>query len=651
MRAISIRSAAAILFFEITRAMWAQCPPGSPPTIQTVTSPTSTQATSCIQTSGAITVAGSSFVIYHAGTTVYLMPGFDAKAGTSGTAFMASVGPVVTTTSLPIGIVAISYSAILSAVEGSSGGPFQWSAVGLPTGITLASSGAISGTPQSAGIYQVSVIATDIYGNSSPPQSLSLTIAGVAITTTSLPGGTVATSYSQQLSASGGHPYPGPAYQWNVSSGTLPAGLNIAASTGTISGSPSISGSSSFSVTATDSVGSVSSPQPLTITVSGGFGITTQALPSGTTGISYGPVALAASGGSGNYSWSATGLPSCLAISSSGTISGTCQSTSSSTVNVTVVDHSNNGSASRAFPLVIGNSTISITTSSLPDGTVNSAYGPLTMTALGGTGSYTWNASGLPSGLSLSSSGMLSGTPQTSSGSPFPINITATDTAQSSGSRAYQLEIGSTSSGAGYYLSREYIRLGARLIAIENSSIPTPTQPTGTQSGNLNIPYTYSTGGSGSGVQYTFYWGDTTSTVLPVGTTSTAHSWTTGGNYSITAKAMLTINSTISSGASAPLTVTISGGAETVSAPTYISGVQSGASGSTFRIPPGAQYPLQATRCSISLTGVTERPVRGLPKAPPRPVMRGRLWAPIQLRRWRDPSTLLFNLATAVLIR
>jgi hypothetical protein len=68
------------------------------------------------------------------------------------------------------------------------------------------------------------------------------------------------------------------------------------------------------------------------------------------------------------------------------------------------------------------------TPASLGAWTINRVYPPTTVTATGGTGSYTWNASGLPGGMSIDpSTGIVSGTP-TASGS-FPVTVTVTDTA------------------------------------------------------------------------------------------------------------------------------------------------------------------------------------------------------------------------------
>ena len=83
---------------------------------------------------------------------------------------------------------------------------------------------------------------------SSPPDGFAVT-SGFAVTTTSLPGATIGTAYSQTLAASGGTA----PYTWSVSVGALPAGLRLAAATGVISGTPTTAGTASFTVTATDS--------------------------------------------------------------------------------------------------------------------------------------------------------------------------------------------------------------------------------------------------------------------------------------------------------------------------------------------------------------------------------------------------------------
>jgi hypothetical protein len=88
----------------------------------------------------------------------------------------------------------------------------------------------------------------------SATKSLSITInaAPLVITTSSLPGGTVGSTYTASLAATGGRaPY---SWSWSPAVGSqLPPGLTLNATTGQISGTPTADGSFSFVVTVTDS--------------------------------------------------------------------------------------------------------------------------------------------------------------------------------------------------------------------------------------------------------------------------------------------------------------------------------------------------------------------------------------------------------------
>ncbi len=70
----------------------------------------------------------------------------------------------------------------------------------------------------------------------------------VKITNASLGTGTVGSAYSATLNTSGDQGV----VTWEVSSGTLPTGLTLNASTGVISGTPTTPGSSTFTIKATD---------------------------------------------------------------------------------------------------------------------------------------------------------------------------------------------------------------------------------------------------------------------------------------------------------------------------------------------------------------------------------------------------------------
>lgn len=73
------------------------------------------------------------------------------------------------------------------------------------------------------------------------------------------------------------------------------------------------------------------------------------------------------------------------------------------------------------------NTNVTITTTTLPDGTVGTAYSQ-TLAASGGFPPYTWalTTGTLPDGLSISTAGAITGTPTTSG--PQTVTVTATDT-------------------------------------------------------------------------------------------------------------------------------------------------------------------------------------------------------------------------------
>lgn len=164
--------------------------------------------------------------------------------------------------------------------------------------------------------------------------------------------------------------------------------------------------------------------------------------------VAYGPVNLAASGGTAPYTFSvsAGALPAGITLSSAGVLSGT--PTTSGTFNFTVsVTDAGSATASRSYSLTIAAPTIVVGPSSLPNATFGAAYSQ-TLTATGGASPSTFavTAGSLPGGLTLSSAGVLSGTP-TAAGT-FNFVATATDANGHTGSRAYAMTVSPTVPGA-----------------------------------------------------------------------------------------------------------------------------------------------------------------------------------------------------------
>jgi hypothetical protein len=182
--------------------------------------------------------------------------------------------PSVTTTTLTDGTEGTAYSATLQATGGA--GSLTWalaSGSSLPAGLSLGSSGAISGTPSAAGTTKFTVKVTDASGGQQGPVSatkqLSLVVepSPLTVVTTSLPSGVANAAYTEPLQASGGTP----PYTWTVAPGSsLPSWLTISGSgtSWTISGTPTTAGTSNFSLVVTDSsTPQQSQTQALSVTI------------------------------------------------------------------------------------------------------------------------------------------------------------------------------------------------------------------------------------------------------------------------------------------------------------------------------------------------------------------------------------------------
>ncbi len=157
--------------------------------------------------------------------------------------------------------------------------------------------------------------------------------------------------------------------------------------------------------------------------------IDTTALPNGKVGSAYSS-ALAATGGTSPYTWSAEGLPTGLSITNIGVIEGTPSAAGTFSVDLKVQDSSNPVlSDSLTLSITIApeddpGSPVSIDTTTLPNGKVGTAYSSA-LAATGGTLPYTWSAEGLPTGLSITNAGVIEGTP-TAAGT-FKVNLKIQD--------------------------------------------------------------------------------------------------------------------------------------------------------------------------------------------------------------------------------
>ncbi len=171
-----------------------------------------------------------------------------------------TVNPAITltATSLPTGVVGDSYtSQAITAyitVSGGTGTGYTYGVASntLPAGLSFTSS-VISGTPQTAGNYGVSVTVTDS-GNNIATCTLPLMVnPALSISGNPLPAGDWNVPYSQVLTnyitANGGTET---GYSYNVTNG-LPAGFSFDPTTNVISGNTTVDGSFNLTVQVTDS--------------------------------------------------------------------------------------------------------------------------------------------------------------------------------------------------------------------------------------------------------------------------------------------------------------------------------------------------------------------------------------------------------------
>jgi hypothetical protein len=185
---------------------------------------------------------------------------------TTGGAETSSAPPSITTTSLPNGTVSSAYTAAISA-QGTGTITFALVSGTLPTGLSLASSGAITGTPSVQGTSTFTVSATDGATALSTNATLSITVdaafVNVSISTTSpLTGGVLGQAYAFTLVTSGGKA----PFTWTVTSGSLPNGLALTADTGLVTGTPTQTGVFTFTATVVGSLGT-SASKSLSITI------------------------------------------------------------------------------------------------------------------------------------------------------------------------------------------------------------------------------------------------------------------------------------------------------------------------------------------------------------------------------------------------
>lgn len=307
----------------------------------------------------------------------------------------------------PITINATASSAL--PVSLTSNSPTICSVNGATASVLAVGTCSITATQTGSTTYAAATPVTQTFNISIPP----LTISATPTTVSTIVGGSVSASFS----ATGGTP------PYTFSASGLPSGVTVGS--GSLGGSPTQAGTFTASVTVTDSR-STSNYTSFTLNV---LGLTTTTLANGTAGVFY-AVSLSAGGGTDGYTFSASGLPQGMSLTSYGYLTGTVTTAGAYPISVSV--SSGGLTATQSLTLTIAKpQPLSVSGAALQSGPVNVQYSQ-SLTASGGIPPYTWSLTSSaptaapPPGLSLSTSGTVSGTPTTPGTYSFGVLVTDT---------------------------------------------------------------------------------------------------------------------------------------------------------------------------------------------------------------------------------
>ncbi|MCX6855841.1 MAG: putative Ig domain-containing protein, partial [Verrucomicrobia bacterium] len=228
----------------------------------------------------------------------------------------------ISPSTLPSAVQDAAYSRTLTASGGVS--PYTWNIVSgeLPVGMSLSSSGVISGTTPLLDVSIFSIQVTDAKGCSTiQSYALNSLCPVISLSPTTLTSATRLSAYTQAMTITGGRA----PYIVSVTTGALPTGLLIDTNN-QITGIPTAApGNYSFTLTATDAAGcSATLDYSLTV-VCPSIALAPIALPTATVAGAY-LTSLTPSGGTGPYSFAVSSgtLPTGLGLNTStGVLSGT----------------------------------------------------------------------------------------------------------------------------------------------------------------------------------------------------------------------------------------------------------------------------------------------------------------------------------------
>ena len=375
----------------------------------------STPTTGSPQYTGAINVATNTTI-----KAIATKATFTDSAVASATYTISIPTPAITSATSASGSVGDAFTYQITATNS----PTSYGCTNQPAWLTMinTSTGAISGTPDVAGTWDVTISATNAGGTGSARLTITIASKAPAITSELTATGTVRQSFSYGITATGATPIA-------FEAAPLPAGLSLSA--GVISGTPTTAGTVNVTLKATNSFGNDTKTLQITINPVGAPTITGTLQATGQVGQTF-TYKITASGNA-TITYSATNLPPGLTTSGN-MISGTPNTVGQT--NATISASNGLGTDTKTLVITINAPGAPTIISELTDDArATNAY-TYTIAATG-NGPITYSSSNLPAWLTGNGAD-LSGTPQNSDVGTFAVTITATNAA---GSDSKQLKI------------------------------------------------------------------------------------------------------------------------------------------------------------------------------------------------------------------